>query len=143
MDVEFAVQARPVAWLVEQLDIRSEFIRVNGSGDPNRGQLNLSADLRKLQTQLDQLFDMRGVVLGGQVNGKIKWHNSQDVVDTTAELNGNQLQVATGNRMWIDEPQFRLTAQAASQRAPQRQLNAAKLQIEMPGGQISAGDEQQ
>lgn len=73
--IELAASVRETSQglIIERLDGQSQFLALQGQGNPALGQIQLRLSLDALSAQLQPLFDLGGTRLAGTLVGEVAW----------------------------------------------------------------------
>ncbi len=89
---------------VRQLELRSNFAQVNGSGSVSELRATFAADLGRLQRELGQVFDLGAFELAGAVDGSVELRRaSAEQIDVAATATAERLRYAADGRV-LDLP---------------------------------------
>jgi hypothetical protein len=73
LKIELDALASADGWHLRELDIRSEFLEIHGSGQPSEGRITLQGDLNRLTEQLGQFSHLGAFQLEGRLSGEASW----------------------------------------------------------------------
>ena len=126
---------------VDELVGQSTFLALRGQGQAMQGQIAWRADLSRLQADLGQLVDWRGLHLAGQLEGHLGWQSTAgEELQAQGGLKGSRLQVVYGDRVDLQEAELQLDFAARGRLLQRRlhELSSAQLQFRSAGDQLSA-----
>ena len=86
--------------MLEDIQLRSDFLNASGNAALDRGQIRIQGDLQKVVNQLSQVLDTGGVQLGGIVVGDMNWQLDPNMLTNDS----SQLPIRLKGKFMVDNP---------------------------------------
>jgi len=139
VSIDLALHQTDQGPVIDNLRCQSDFLRVDGSGTPDRLTASVTLNLRQLTDDLGRFVDLGGMVLAGDGNGKLDWiRNAAGDFDARGEFVLGNFQFSIPQRQpWAEEGlTIILGAKGHTDFVTQTRLDAATLQLRSGGDQI-------
>lgn len=125
--------------VVDGLQCDSQFLKINGTGTPQRFAASITMNMKPLADQLNQFVDLGGVTMAGDGWGNIQWTLSPDSTfetDGELRLRGFRL-ILPQCQPWIEDNLIvALAAKGNAGAARPARLDMASVQLRSPTDQI-------
>lgn len=141
--VELSLTARQAGdeTIVDQLDCRASFFRLNASGTQRQGKLAAAGDLTQFFKEVSRFVDVGDLGLAGRLQTDVQWKQiapGQVALQATSEA--TDFELTHGNQAPWREARLRveITATGTQDAAGKRGLQQALLHVESAGDVLTA-----
>ena len=139
VSIDIAIHQTDQGPVIDDLQCRSDFLRIDGRGTPDRLTASVSLHLRQLTDDLGRFVDLGGLVLSGDGKGTLQWNrNDAGDFDSSGQVELHNFQLGVPQRqLWAEENlTMILDAKGHVDFITPTRLDTAKLQLRSGGDQV-------
>ncbi len=137
--IDLAIHQSDQGPVFDNLVCESDFLRMSGSGTPDRLTATVNLNLQQLTDDLGRFIDLGGLALAGDGAGKLQWgHTAAGDFEVGGEIELRNFQLGIPQRQpWAEESlTVNLGAKGHADFATPTRLDEAALQLRSGGDQI-------